>query len=390
MILLIQTQFSPPHTQDKKTDKSVVVLIEQIPHQRTTTTKRKTKTAMGGASSKKRKAAAVAVAPIDDAVVVATTPPSAPAEKKTSRPAARSKKEKSSRKQKKPSRSKTAQQNDNDDDKVAPLTTRGRAKTEPGKKGGRKSIFSASSFSNLIDGARQRRESLFQNATLSPPSGVAAPLLLTASGSMSSSLTSSSSSSSPIPSRGGSTSHGGRRSVRMSRIFSPPTARPSRNSIVFHDFYEIKFSDVVLGKKLGAGNFGDVFAGTLFRQDIALKMLKRETLEAKSSAEKVTAKKEFEAELKLLRSLRHPNIVEFLGSCRTSDQMCIITELCSNGSIEDAIKVELPRARALKFAKDIARGVNWLHHRGIIHRDIKPSNLLLDEHWTVKVADFGR
>ncbi len=34
-------------------------------------------------------------------------------------------------------------------------------------------------------------------------------------------------------------------------------------------------------------------------------------------------------------------------------------------------------------------GVNYLHQLGIVHRDLKSSNLLVDENWTVKVADFG-
>ena len=44
----------------------------------------------------------------------------------------------------------------------------------------------------------------------------------------------------------------------------------------------------------------------------------------------------------------------------------------------------------LSIASDVSKGMSNLHHlHGLYHRDLKPANILLDEHWTAKICDFG-
>ena len=88
--------------------------------------------------------------------------------------------------------------------------------------------------------------------------------------------------------------------------------------------------------------------------------------------------------------LRHPNIVLFMGACTTAGHLAIVTELMPRGSLHDVLhdaKVDLPLTMKLKFARDVALAMNWLHcsHPPIIHRDLKPSNVLVDENWNLKV-----
>ena len=49
-----------------------------------------------------------------------------------------------------------------------------------------------------------------------------------------------------------------------------------------------------------------------------------------------TSLKEFRKELAIMRTLRHPNIIEFLGVCEDDNgELCLVTEFLRNGSLED-------------------------------------------------------
>ncbi|XP_047948730.1 integrin-linked protein kinase 1-like [Salvia hispanica] len=104
--------------------------------------------------------------------------------------------------------------------------------------------------------------------------------------------------------------------------------------------------------------------------------------------------KAFRDELALLQKIRHPNVVQFLGAVTQSSPMMIVTEYLPKGDLHEYLKKKGPLkpATALRFAMDIARGMNYLHENkseAIVHRDLEPSNILLDDSGHLKVADFG-
>ncbi len=107
-----------------------------------------------------------------------------------------------------------------------------------------------------------------------------------------------------------------------------------------------------------------------------------------------SVEEDFCREVQLLRNLRHPNIVLFMGWCRAGQDLCIVTELCAM-SVEAILHGEkqahYSTTLALTIAKDAAQGMAFLHEATppVVHRDLKPANLLVDRAGRVKVCDFG-
>ncbi|KAH6800845.1 hypothetical protein C2S52_001309 [Perilla frutescens var. hirtella] len=95
----------------------------------------------------------------------------------------------------------------------------------------------------------------------------------------------------------------------------------------------------------------------------------------------------------LLGELRHPNILEFLGSIVHGEEMILITEYLPKGNLYDlfARKVKLDPATCLRYALDIARGMNYLHEhkpQPIVHNNLDTRNLLIAEGDQVKIGEY--
>jgi len=96
----------------------------------------------------------------------------------------------------------------------------------------------------------------------------------------------------------------------------------------------------------------------------------------------------------MMRRLRHPNIVLFMGAVTRPPNLSIVTEFLPRGSLYRLIhrpNNQLDERKRLRMALDAARGMNYLHSCNpvIVHRDLKSPNLLVDKNWVVKVCDFG-
>ncbi|KAJ0815996.1 putative protein kinase TKL-CTR1-DRK-2 family [Helianthus annuus] len=102
----------------------------------------------------------------------------------------------------------------------------------------------------------------------------------------------------------------------------------------------------------------------------------------------------FRQEVSVMKRLRHPNILLFMGAVISPHHVCIVTEFLCRGSLFQLLhrrRVRFNLKHRVHMSLDIARGMNYLHCclPPIIHCDLKSSNLRVDKTWTVKIGDFG-
>ncbi|CAO2838289.1 unnamed protein product [Amaranthus hypochondriacus] len=121
---------------------------------------------------------------------------------------------------------------------------------------------------------------------------------------------------------------------------------------------------------------------------VAVKILDKESC---SDPECINA---FKYELTLLEKVRHPNIIQFVGAVTQNIPMMIVVEYHQKGDLRGYLekKGRLKPSKSLKFALDIARGINNLHvckPDPVIHCNLMPKNILLDSGGQLKVAGFG-
>ncbi|KAK6130532.1 hypothetical protein DH2020_035713 [Rehmannia glutinosa] len=162
------------------------------------------------------------------------------------------------------------------------------------------------------------------------------------------------------------------------------------------DWLEISWDELHIKERVGAGSFGTVHRAEWHGSDVAVKVLTLQDFHEDQL-------KEFLREVAIMKRIRHPNVVLFMGAVTKRPHLSIVTEylpsieiLWSRGSLfrlihRPAAGEMLDQRRRLRMALDVAKGINYLHRLTppIVHWDLKSPNLLVDKNWTVKVCDFG-
>lgn len=97
-------------------------------------------------------------------------------------------------------------------------------------------------------------------------------------------------------------------------------------------------------------------------------------------------------EIRIHSSLRYDHVIQLYAACTIAPHLCMVVELARGGSLWQYLhstREPLTHGQQAAFLYDIARGMSFLHKKGILHRDLKSANVLMFANDRLKLCDFG-
>ncbi len=147
---------------------------------------------------------------------------------------------------------------------------------------------------------------------------------------------------------------------------------------------------------LGSGSYGTVYKGKCDELICAAKKIYPALFQVEPiepGREHTHPLRRFEAECYLLKSIDHPNIVQYLGTYRDPDTNApvLLMELMDESLTHflESSPGDIPYHIQVNLSYDIAQALAFLHANDIVHRDLSSNNVLLLAGIRAKITDFG-
>jgi polo-like kinase 1 len=150
---------------------------------------------------------------------------------------------------------------------------------------------------------------------------------------------------------------------------------------------EIAVRQYSKGRFLGKGGFARCYEFC----SMETRKLTASKIVPKASLTKSRAKQKLMTEIKIHRSLHHPNIVGFEHFFEDSENVYILLELCTNQTMNELLRrrKRLTELEVQCYLQQVISALNYLHSHKVIHRDLKLGNFFLSDKMEIKIGDFG-
>ncbi|XP_050417881.1 tyrosine-protein kinase SRK2 isoform X2 [Patella vulgata] len=150
------------------------------------------------------------------------------------------------------------------------------------------------------------------------------------------------------------------------------------------DEFATERSQVSFIKKVGSGQFADVYLGKIGQSvDVAVKVQNRDCVSTAA----------FLDEAQILKTLQHPNIIRLKGICSGLEPVFILTEYMCNGRLSLYLREgsgkDLTQHQLIRIGAQIADAMAYMEKERFVHRNLGARNILVGEQNRVKIAGFG-